>query len=124
MHILVIDDDELIRTTLKTTLEKVGYEVTLAAEGRSGLKAFAAKPADLVITDIIMPDTEGIETITQLRRQYPDLPIIAVSGGGRTGRKEFLEVAQKLGASRVIAKPFSRDKLLDEVRGLLDRTED
>lgn len=118
-NILVIDDDPQIRTMLRFMLENVGYEVRDAADGKAGMSLFREKPADLVITDIIMPEKEGIETILELRRDFPSAKIIAMSGGGRLGPEQYLESAKNLGAQRILTKPFSKENVLEAVRNLL-----
>src|SRR5262249_50928853 len=102
--ILVIDDDADTRDFLKATLETAGHQVTVAGNGMEGVQAFHKKPADLVITDLFMPDQEGLETIKQLRLESPDLAIIAMSGKPTGGT--MLTVAKHLGASVVLQKPF------------------
>jgi YesN/AraC family two-component response regulator len=118
-RILLIDDEELVRATLRILLEETGYEVIEAANGRKGVARQNETPCDLVITDIVMPDMEGIETIIQLKRNNPDVKIIAISGGGRTGNSEYLVQAQKLGADRALGKPFSNAELIANVEELL-----
>jgi DNA-binding response OmpR family regulator len=117
--ILVIDDDPHVSGFLHALLTREGYEVELAADGAKGLKAFEAAPSDLVITDIIMPEREGIEVITQLRKLSPSTRIIAISGGGRMGPDAYLPLARNLGASRAFAKPLDKNELLAAVRELL-----
>ena len=111
-RILVIDDDSAARDTIVQVLEDGGYEVTSAEDGRVGLASFRRAPPDLVITDIIMPEKEGIQTITEMRGERPDTKIIAISGGGRIGNTDFLRIARHLGAMDVIPKPFDPDDLL------------
>lgn len=118
-HILVIDDEAPIRAMLQQVLERSGHEVAVATEGAEGLTLFRAKPADLVITDIFMPEKEGIETILELRKQSPQTKIIAISGGGRAGKLDFLTTAKNLGAHQTLAKPFERQELLDAVNAVL-----
>ncbi len=122
-RILVIDDEELVRFTLKQALEKAGHEVVEAADGNDGIAVCRRSPVDLIITDIIMPEKEGIETIVELRRDDPDVKIIAISGGGRIGTKDYLELAQRFGARQVLRKPFGRQELLDAVQETLDNAE-
>jgi len=81
-RILLIDDDAPVRRTLRKMLERQGYEVEEAPDGKAGLTLYQENPADLIITDLIMPEMEGIETIMELRRRFPDVKIIAMSGGG------------------------------------------
>lgn len=114
-RILVIDDDVAVRTTLKLVLEDSGYTVAVAENGRAGMVLYRTLLPDLVITDIIMPDQEGIETIIEIRKDHPTAPILAISGGGRIGDTQFLTLAKALGASHVLAKPFAPAELLDVV---------
>ncbi len=119
-RILVIDDDVQVRQMLKQTLEREGYEVVDAADGNEGIKLYRDEPTDLIITDIIMPDKEGIETIIELKRDFPDVKIIAVSGGGRIDSRNYLEVAHGFGVDRTFTKPFDRAELLEAIQQLLD----
>lgn len=114
-RILVIDDDPLVRATLRALLEGEGYEVTIAVDGENGLEAFRRHTPDLVITDIVMPEVEGIETIRQMREIAPNLPILAISGGGRGVSLDYLRMAQRLGATEVLAKPFEAEELVGVV---------
>ncbi len=120
--ILVIDDDEQIRKLLYRVMEQAGFEVQVAADGRKGLSLFEEDFYDLVITDLIMPEQEGIETITFLRKNYPQIKIIAISGGGRIGPETYLPLALELGANAAYAKPFSIDQITNAVKELLDVT--
>ena len=106
-RILIIDDDLLICQLLRQALEKQGYLVTEAHEGRKGLAAHQANPADLVITDLVMPGMEGIETIMEMKRRFPGTKIIAMSGGGVGNGTDYLQMAKKFGAHRIISKPFT-----------------
>jgi CheY-like chemotaxis protein len=117
--ILVIDDNVVVRNTIIQLLESDGYQVVGAADGRRGLLAFRQAQPDLVITDIIMPEKEGIETIRDIRGECPDAKIIAISGGGRIGNTDFLRIARQLGACDVVAKPLDPDHFLDVVRSCL-----
>ena len=119
MKILVIDDDEQMRVLLRQVMEWAGHEVVEAADGREGTRLQRQHRADLVITDLIMPEQEGLETITALRRDYPNLKIIAISGGGRIGPEAYLPAARELGADRVFSKPFDVQELAETVRELL-----
>jgi len=118
-RILVIDDEESVRFTLREILEHENYEVTVAKDGVEGTALFTAQPFPLVITDLFMPEKEGLETIIELREDYPDTKIIAISGGGSMGLTNFLESARKLGVDQVIAKPFGKDEVLDCVKECL-----
>ena len=117
--ILVIDDDEQVRALLHEILDRAGFEVVEAANGVEGVSAYRRAPTDLVITDLIMPEKEGVETILELRREFPSARIIAMSGGGRSGARDYLAIAARLGARRVVAKPFSRQEILDVVQATL-----
>ena len=110
--VLVIDDDLLVRRTISRILQHGGYRVALAEDGAEGVAKFRSERPDLVITDIIMPEQEGIETIIELLRVDPDTKIVAVSGGGRHGSMDFLTVASKLGAAEILRKPFEPAELL------------
>lgn len=118
-RILVIDDEPAIRTVLQTVLMREGHAVTCAKNGKAGLDSFTQDKPDLVITDIIMPEKEGIEIIQTIRKADPLLPIIAISGGGRAANTDFLPLAAKFGATATLSKPFGATALLDLVRGAL-----
>lgn len=113
--ILVIDDDPLVRRTIERILQKRGYGVHLAADGRQGLRAYRCLRPDLVITDIVMPVKDGLDTIRRLRSWSPAARIIAISGGNRASRGDLLAGAMALGASAAIAKPFGPEELLAKV---------
>ncbi len=120
--VLVIDDEELIRGFIRLALEREGYEVREAHNGEIGLRMYRQEPADLVITDIIMPDKEGLETIRTLKRENTDVRIIAMSGGGpRMGHDYCLQMANKLGVVKSLAKPFGAAELLEAVKEALDQ---
>ncbi len=111
----------MIAKMLRSVLEKAGYLISAACNGKEGLLAQHRQPVDLVITDLIMPEKEGIETIIELRRTYPRLRIIAMSGGGRTAAADYLQIARHVGAARVIAKPFGIEEMVAAVREVLGR---
>ena len=117
--ILIIDDEVQIRVMIRRILEKAGYDVYEASDGKQGIKQFRDKPTDLVITDIIMPEKEGLETILDLRNDFPKIKIIAISGGGKTGLPNFLPAAKKFGAIRTLPKPFGKDELLNLVKEVM-----
>ena len=117
--ILVIDDDDQFRGMLRETLEHAGYKVADAANGKEGIRLYREKPADLVITDPIMPEKEGIETIKELKRDFPEVKIIAISGGGRGAPEDYLHMAKKLGAQYAFAKPVEREDLLEAVKEII-----
>jgi len=122
-HLLLIDDDESFRPMLRENLEQMGHTVTEARNGKEGLAHYASAPADLVLTDLIMPEKEGIETILDLRKKWPDVKIIAMSGGGRGSAASYLKTAQQLGAQYVLAKPFSNDELVAAINNMLPTKE-
>lgn len=118
-QVLVIDDEPDIREGLAEMLESSGYRVTIAANGREGLRLYKEGRFDLVITDIIMPDQEGIETIRAIRKQGGDAKIIAMSGGGLVDPLGYLSMARKLGADRIFEKPLDFEDLLAAMNQLL-----
>jgi DNA-binding response OmpR family regulator len=118
-HILVADDDDQVRMLLKRVLVKAGYEVSEARNGNEAVRMFKLKPAALLITDLIMPDKEGIETIQEFRRNQTPVKIIAMSGGGRLDQNMYLSMAKKIGADRVLSKPFMPAELLKVVQELI-----
>lgn len=117
--ILIIDDDEMIRDMLRQMLESNGYEVEDASNGTEALKKFKNNGVDLIITDIIMPEKEGIETIIEFRQLYPTVKIIAMSGGGIVGPESYLRIAKTLGADMTFSKPIDKDDLLAHVKAIL-----
>ena len=117
--ILIIDDEPYILLMLKKMLERAGYEVDLASNGREGMDLFKKETTDLVITDIIMPDKEGLELIIEMKKQSPGLKIIAMSGGGRISPDSYLECAMHFGAEIVFQKPFRQKELVSAVRELI-----
>jgi DNA-binding response OmpR family regulator len=118
-RILVIDDDPVIRDMLVEMLRREGYDVDSAEDGRVGMKRFGERPAALVITDVLMPEQEGLETLMQLRQSGRPVKVMAISGGGRVGADTYLNSARTLGADAILAKPFGREELLQKVSALL-----
>jgi DNA-binding NtrC family response regulator len=118
-RILIVDDDRQIRDMLRATLEREGFEVAEAADGRQALALYRQTPADVVLADIIMPEMEGIETILQLRKVDPGARIIAMSGGGHIGPHAYLSSAQQCGAQFVFTKPIDREELLGAIQELV-----
>jgi CheY-like chemotaxis protein len=122
MHrILVVDDEELARFALREILESSGYDVAEACNGRECIDRQREAPFDLIVTDIIMPEKEGVETIIELRQEFPQVKIIAISSGGRTRNMDFLTFAKQFGADDVMAKPFTSEQLLKTVKEQLKR---
>lgn len=113
-NILIVDDDDAIREFLRDALERAGYQVIEAANGFLALELLD-RSVDLVITDIIMPDMEGIEFILKVFKRHPGLPILAISGGGRLDAVSYLQLAQQLGATRILSKPFTYKELTERV---------
>lgn len=117
--ILVIEDEDSFRRVLVQMLTKAGFEVDQAGDGNKALQVCAEFEPDLVLTDIIMPDKEGLETIQELLELSPTLKIIAMSGGGKFGPDSYLPLAQKLGAKAALQKPFMREELLSTINQVL-----
>ena len=105
-RILVVDDEEGIRTLIRNMLVREGHQVTTACDGVEALRVVDSQAVDLVITDLIMPEMEGVEMISELRRRFPAIKIIAMSGGGMGGAVDYLRLAKALGAGQTLAKPF------------------
>ena len=120
--ILIIDDDEQILPMLAHAMELAGYAAVTALDGREGQRLLEKQHFDLVITDLIMPEREGMETITYIKKNFPAIKIIAISGGGRIGPETYLPPALELGASRAFAKPFPIEDLTTAVKELLEET--
>jgi CheY-like chemotaxis protein len=114
-RILVIEDDPMARIAIVQILKVSGYEVIEADNGRRGIELFEGEAPDLVVTDIIMPEKEGLETIMHLRGLRPGQKIIAISGGGRLFNTDFLQMASRLGADAILAKPFEPEELIDKI---------
>jgi len=117
--ILLVDDDEQVRTMLRLTLEREGHEVVEAADGQVALALFHDHEIDLVVTDILMPEKEGIELIMDLKAIDRNLDIIAISGGGRMDPAEYLNWARRFGVKHTFVKPVARQELLGAVDSLL-----
>lgn len=119
--ILIIDDDELIRLTCKNILKKMECNVIEAENGVQGLVQFKKERPSIVITDLLMPDKEGLETISEIKGSNNAVKIIAMSGGGSTQNMSFLNLAKTMGADMVLSKPFKPDELLGAIKALLHR---
>lgn len=128
-RILVIDDEQYIRTALKEVLEREGFDVRTARDGKKGLELLEREGADLVITDVIMPGIDGVATLEHIKTSHPDLPVIVISGGGNVlpvayepgaiSTSAYLASATKAGASFTLTKPFNRSELIGAVSNLL-----
>lgn len=114
-NILVVDDDRQVCDLLKQALEDKGYTVDCARNGVEGIKEYRNHPADLIILDILMPEKEGLETILDLRREFPQVKIIAMSGGSERAKLDLLDLARRLGAQHTIDKPFQLHTMTDLV---------
>ncbi len=119
-RILVIDDEELMRSFLRDLLEGEGYEVIIAGDGEEGLALFEINSIDLVITDIIMPVKDGLDTILELKKKAPELPVIAISAGGNIPKERYLAVAGYMKNTRTLAKPFTGQELVSAVKEQLE----
>ena len=119
MRVLIIDDDNLVRATLARTLLQAGHEVIEAANGNEGLLKFDGRTIDLVITDILMPEKEGLETIRELRRSNAEVKIIAISGGDRVNNLSYLSMAAAFGADDTLAKPYRLADLLAKIDAVM-----
>lgn len=119
-HILVIDDEPAMREAVQKILARAGHQVSLASNGHEGLAIVANFAPQVVLTDILMPEKDGIETTIAVRKAYPNVKIIAMSGGGRAHNFNFLETARKLGAHAVLQKPVRMADLLDTVTRLIE----
>jgi len=128
--ILIVDDEEEIRVVLETLLKRAGFDIHIATDGDLAIKMYRESPTDLVIIDIIMPNKNGVDAIRALREEFPDVKIIAVSGGGQTGvlsykpvslqTTVFLSAAESAGADAVLPKPFSTKELLAVIESLME----
>lgn len=118
-RILIIDDDAAMRQALRHALERRHHQVAEAGDGRAGLATYKQTPFDLVITDIIMPDMEGLETVMSLRKFSPHLKIIAMSAGGKGSADDYLEMAARFGATKTIRKPFEAEEFMRVVGEVL-----
>jgi CheY-like chemotaxis protein len=117
--ILLVDDDDQFRTMLSEVLVLAGYQVQEASDGRQAIKLYESNPTDLVITDLVMPEKEGLEMIVEFKGLHSEAKIIAISGGGRGGSQDYLKMARAFGAQRVLAKPFSHREILEAISDVL-----
>lgn len=120
--ILVIDDEENVRDVLQIFFKKKGYTVFTAPDGRAGLNVCKEMPVDVVITDIVMPEMEGLETIREIKKQFPCTKIVAISGGGQIEPESYLQMAKRLGAQRVFTKPFDLNAMHGAIEDLLQES--
>lgn len=120
--ILLVDDNAQLLKLLNQLLTNFGHQVSQAANGNAALKLAQKQRFDLIITDIVMPDGDGLETIPALRRQFPEVKILAISGGGYQSPRDYLKMGTQLGANLALAKPFSPEQLRAAVDSLLAQT--
>lgn len=118
-RILVIDDEKIIRTVVERYISKMGHDVELAEDGVIGIEKYRKNPPDMVITDIIMPNKDGIETIAELKNEFPDSKIIAMTGGGKVGPRNYLKLARRFGADETFIKGGDWEPLCQIVESLL-----
>ena len=119
--VLVVEDDVAVRQACAIMLEDHGFRVVTAVDGVDGLRKFRQINPDVVLTDIIMPEKEGVGLIMELRRETPEVKIVVMSGGGRMGNMDFIKIATMLGANIGLYKPFDDLQLVDAIRALLER---
>ena len=117
--LLVVDDDEQVCGVLREAFEGAGYQVTTAHDGQEGTLCYRECPTDLVILDILMPEKEGLETLIELRRDFPSIKIIAISGGSERAHVNLLDLAKRLGALHTVKKPFQMQALVDLANSVL-----
>lgn len=123
LKILLIDDDDVIRLTMQSALKKRGFQVITAENGNIGLELFKKENPQIVITDMLMPNKEGLETISEIRSLKTKVKIIAMSGGGSTQNMTFLKLAEKVGADQLLSKPVKPEQLIMAIENLLDNQE-
>jgi DNA-binding response OmpR family regulator len=117
-RVLVVDDNADLRSMLRLCLEADGFEVEVAANGQLALDLLGQRPADVLVTDLFMPDQDGIETILEVRKRYPQVRIVAMSGWTSTEGSDYLRVAREIGALETLRKPFDPRQLSRLLRGL------
>jgi len=118
-YVLLVDDEQSFRSVIAASLRHAGYEIGEAENGKQCEAAVNERRPDLVILDVLMPEQDGVETLRALRRRYPDLKILAISGGAFDRGLDWLDIAKQFGADAVLAKPFSNRALVAEVKRLL-----
>jgi len=121
-NILVVDDNLAFLEIQTEYLRRAGHDVTPATNGIEAMNRIESHAFDLVITDLIMPDKEGVQVIMEIRKKYPGVKIIAMSGGGRVNAEDYLAIARRLGATRTLSKPFTGEELLSAVSSVVGET--
>ncbi|MCA9473334.1 MAG: response regulator [Nitrospirales bacterium] len=117
--VLIIDDDEQVCGVLREAFEVAGFDARVAHNGEEGTSYYTSSPTDVVILDILMPEKEGLETILELRREFPTIKIIAISGGSERAHVNLLDLAHRLGAHHTVKKPFKMQEVVDLAKSLL-----
>ena len=120
-HILIIDDDPWVLKIFQQILEADGHKVSTAVNGQEGLNQFHQAQADLVITDMVMPVKDGLKLIMELAREFPKVPVIAISGGGVIDAERYLTLAESIGTIKTLTKPIAKQVLLDAVNAALPK---
>lgn len=120
--ILVVDDEPELRELIGRVLVAGGHRVTSAENGEQASRWLSKETFDVVVTDVIMPERDGMQVITELRRKHPAVKVIAISGGGHVSREQYLKIAKGLGAHAVLAKPFSTEELMRALRAVMEET--
>jgi DNA-binding NtrC family response regulator len=116
--ILLIDDEPALREILSRVLTDAGHRVVGAGNGKEASKALTTSAFDVVVTDVIMPEKDGMQVISEVRKKFPNVRIIAMSGGGHVSRDQYLKIAKGLGAHAVLEKPFANQALLDTIQAV------
>jgi CheY-like chemotaxis protein len=119
VRVLVVDDNPDLRALVKIMLERAGFEVQVAADGQRALDLQREHPAEVLISDIFMPESDGIELIARFKSGFPQVKIIAMSGGGHVSKKDYLPVAKAIGADAVLQKPFAAETLVRMLQELV-----
>ena len=118
--ILIIEDDEQFRGFVSELLTSEGFEVLTAENGKEGIDLLEVQQPDLILTDLLMPEKDGVRVISEVRSNYSHIPVIAMSGGQSVFSPVFLEAASSLGAAQTLTKPFADDELIDAIHSLLN----
>lgn len=121
-RILLVDDEPLLRDTLRIALQGAGHTVSVAPDGKSALNLLVDEKFDVIVTDILMPETDGLEMIMRVRKESGNVRIIAMSGGGRTRNMDMLDFAKSFGADAVLAKPFLPKELISSIASVMGRS--
>ena len=121
-RVLIVDDDCELLDTLAEMLDGAGFTVAKANNGAEGIAAYKKTPADVVILDMLMPEKDGFETMNFLKRDYPDVKIIAMTGGGTIGSQDVLQWARLMGVTRAFSKPFQWEEMLQSVQQITNAT--